>query len=84
MRANLIQVLRKILSAKYDAGLSHKQEINLDNLVARLNTPETQLLKQKLYQEAVTVVRNTQQVLPIISLENKHFAYIGTSGAASQ
>jgi beta-glucosidase-like glycosyl hydrolase len=64
--------VKRILSAKYDAGLSKKQNLLLDNLVARLNKPETKLFNQRLYQEAVTVIRNEQQVLPIISLENKH------------
>ena len=68
--------VKKILSAKYDAGLYRKQQINLDNLIARLNAPETQLLNQKLYEGAITIIRNTQNTLPVTSLENKHFAYI--------
>lgn len=68
--------VKKILASKFDAGLSHKQEINLDNLVARLNSPETKLYSQKLYEAAITVLRNSQNTLPITSLENKHFAYI--------
>ena len=81
-QAQLDSSVVKILSAKYDAGLSKYREINPDNLASRLNTAKTQLLKQKIYQSAVTVVRNAQQVLPIISLENKHFSYIGTAGTA--
>ncbi|MDH5248740.1 MAG: serine hydrolase [Cyclobacteriaceae bacterium] len=68
--------VRKILAAKYDAGLSRKQEINLDNLISRLNSPEASLLNQKLYAEAVTVVRNSENTIPVTSPEGKHFAYI--------
>jgi beta-N-acetylhexosaminidase len=68
--------VKKILASKYAAGLSHKPEINLDNLITRLNAPETQLFSQKLYEAAITVVRNAQNTLPVTSLENKHFAYI--------
>jgi len=72
----LTSTIKKILTAKYDAGLFRKEEINLDNLTQRLNSPKAQLLKQKLYEAAVTVVRNDQKVLPVRVLENKHFAYI--------
>lgn len=81
-QAQLDSSVVKILSAKYDAGLSKRQGIRLDNLVARLNRADTKLLNQKLYENAVTILKNTNQVLPVISLENKHFAYIGTGGTA--
>ncbi len=68
--------VKKILAAKYDAGLSKKVQINLDNLTERLSTPEAQLLKQKLYEAAITVVRNTKNTVPVLSLENKHVAFI--------
>ncbi|HTE30483.1 MAG TPA: glycoside hydrolase family 3 N-terminal domain-containing protein, partial [Chryseolinea sp.] len=68
--------VRKILSAKYDAGLHHPQYINLDNLDSRLNAPSGVVLKQKLYEKAVTVLKNERKILPITSLENKHIAYI--------
>ncbi|MEJ7645100.1 MAG: serine hydrolase [Chryseolinea sp.] len=67
---------RKILSAKYDAGLSKRPEINLENLSARLNSPAGTVLRQKLYEKAVTVIRNDLRTLPIVSLENKRFAYV--------
>ncbi|MBC7850782.1 MAG: serine hydrolase, partial [Chitinophagaceae bacterium] len=68
--------VRKILAAKYKAGLFAKKEINLDNLTAKLTGSGAQLLKQKLYESSITVVRNTNNTLPIASLENKHFAFI--------
>ena len=72
----LTLTVKKILAAKYDAGLFRKQEINLDNLQRKLNSPHAQLLKQQLYEAAITVVRNDQNVLPVQVLENKNFAYI--------
>ncbi len=68
--------VKKILAAKYNAGLSKKPTINLDNLTSRLNSPEALLLKQKLYSSAVTIVKNTSNRLPVASLDDKHFAYI--------
>ncbi len=68
--------VKRILAAKFDAGLSRSHGINLDNLTQRLNTPEATLLNQKLYAEAITIVRNANNTLPIRLLEDKHFAYI--------
>ncbi len=72
----LDRTVRKILSAKYDAGPSRRQEINLDNLAARLNSPQGLVLRQELYKKSVTVLRNDRKTLPIVSLEDKNFAYI--------
>ena len=72
--------VKKILAAKYDAGLFNTAEINLDNLLSKLNPPHAQLLKQKLYEAAITVVRNDQKVLPVRNLENKNFAYVTSVG----
>ncbi|MBA4053943.1 MAG: hypothetical protein C0490_04455, partial [Marivirga sp.] len=68
--------VKKILAAKYQAGLANRKDLNLDNLVMKLSTPGAQLLKQKLYESAITVVRNANETLPVRSLENKHFAFI--------
>ena len=79
----LSRSVKKILAAKYDAGLSVKQDLNLDNLTLRLNSPEAHLLKQKLYEASVTVLRNDKNTLPVSSLENKQFAYITTDATTS-
>lgn len=76
----LTLTVKKILAAKYDAGLFQNPEINLDNLLSKLNTPRAQLLKQQLYEAAVTVVRDDQKVLPVQLLENKNFAYVTSDG----
>lgn len=77
----LDETVKKILSAKYKAGLYQAADVNTDNLIARLNDGESLVLRQKLYESAVTVVKDNKKVIPIKSLENKNFAYI-TSDAA--
>lgn len=74
--------VRKILEAKYQAGLSHHKKINTDNLIDKLNNKHAQLLRRKLYEAAITVISNSKQTLPIHYLENKSFAYI-TSDSTS-
>ena len=75
--AQLDATVRKILTAKYDAGLWRKRSsVNTDNLVLRLNATPARLLNQKLSEASVTVVRDVEKTLPIRTLENKHFAYL--------
>jgi beta-N-acetylhexosaminidase len=75
--AQLDATVRKILTAKYDAGLWRPTPaVNTDNLALRLNTTRAQLLRQKLSEATVTVIRDVQKTLPIKTLENKRFAYL--------
>ncbi len=68
--------IKNILSAKYDAGLSKIKQINTDNLLTRLNSPEALLLKHRLAEAGVTVVRNSSSILPVKILDNKRFVSI--------
>ncbi len=70
--------VRKVLAAKYDAGLWRTPVINTDNLLARLNSPAARLVSQKLYEAAVTVIRDEENIIPVSTLENKHFVYFNT------
>ncbi len=50
--------VKKILSKKYDVGLSQNKFIDTDNLFSKLHSTEAQLLKQHLAEAAVTLVQN--------------------------
>jgi CubicO group peptidase (beta-lactamase class C family) len=50
----------------------------MDNLALRVNNPGAKLLSQKLYENAVTVVKNEDELLPIKMLEDKKLTYIST------
>jgi beta-N-acetylhexosaminidase len=63
--------VKKILAAKYDAGLSGTKKLSAENVIAKLNSLDARLLQQKLYRSAITVVRNNQNLIPVLSLENK-------------
>lgn len=76
--AQLDETVRKILAAKYDAGLSKWEPLYTDNLSLRLNSPESKVLKQQIYNQAVTLVRNPDGLLPIRQLEDKKIAFIPT------
>lgn len=66
--------VKKILRAKYWAGLNRYAPINIDNLIADLNRPEAQAIKFKLYQEAITVVKDQNDLLPLRALDTRHIA----------
>ncbi len=65
--------VKKVLAAKYDAGLHHVSPIDTDNLFEKLHTRESLLLKHRLTEAAVTMVKNENNFLPIQSLENRSF-----------
>lgn len=74
--AQLDATVKKILAAKYDAGLWRKQQVNTNNLVQRLTTTKSRLFNLKLTEASITVVRDVQKMLPVRTLENRHFAYL--------
>lgn len=73
---HLNNTVKKILAAKYDAGLSEKNDLSKDNLLLKLNPDNAKVLQQHLFRETITVVKNADNTIPILSLENKKFASI--------
>jgi beta-N-acetylhexosaminidase len=66
--------VRKILAAKYFAGLHRYQPVELKNLHQDLNPPQAKALRTKLYEQATTIVRNQGNLLPFLILEKQKFA----------
>lgn len=68
--------VRKILRAKYWAGLNQYKPIQMLNLEGDLNSPEAQALKQELCNAAVTVVENQNDLMPIQRLDTTRIASV--------
>jgi beta-glucosidase-like glycosyl hydrolase/CubicO group peptidase (beta-lactamase class C family) len=68
--------VKKILKFKYKAGLNLYKPIAMDHLYQDLNSPENRALQYELYENALTVLKNTTSVLPIKNLENQKIAYV--------
>jgi beta-glucosidase-like glycosyl hydrolase/CubicO group peptidase (beta-lactamase class C family) len=68
--------VRKILMAKYWAGLHKYQPIKLDNLHEDLNTNQDLVLHRELVKKSITVVKNHQDILPVQNLEKQNIAYV--------
>ncbi|MFV8378082.1 glycoside hydrolase family 3 N-terminal domain-containing protein [Flavobacterium sp. LB3R33] len=68
--------VKKILKFKYKAGLNSYKPIITENLYNDLNTSENSALQYELYENAITVLKNTAAVLPIKNLEKQKIAYV--------
>ncbi|CAN0606773.1 unnamed protein product, partial [Ectocarpus sp. 12 AP-2014] len=74
--AHLSSSVKKILMAKYKAGLHNYQPIELENLYEDLNSIENDLIYEEAMENAITVAKNNFSLLPIKKLENKKIAYV--------
>ena len=74
--ARLALSVKKILMAKYKVGLNNYQPISLKNLSKDLNRPEDDILYEELLENAITVVKNENNLVPLTHLEVKTLAYV--------
>lgn len=72
----LAHSVKKILMAKYKVGLNNYKPVGNYNLVKDLNSIKNDVLNEKLFESAITVVKNENSNLPLIRLENKNIAYV--------
>jgi len=72
----LNQSVQKILKAKYWAGLNRYTPIKEDGIQNDISTIKDQLLFRTLMKEAITVVKNNNETLPIKELVNNKIAYV--------
>ena len=77
----LAHSVKKILSAKYKAGLHQFEPIKTTNLVADLNRQKDDVLYQQLMENAITLVQNNNQILPLKNLELHKIAYVTMGNA---
>ncbi|WP_225986357.1 glycoside hydrolase family 3 N-terminal domain-containing protein [Rufibacter sp. LB8] len=68
--------VRKMLHAKYWAGLNQLTPVDTENLSADLSRPVSAVLQQQLYEQAVTVVANKNNLLPFRALDTLQFASV--------
>jgi beta-N-acetylhexosaminidase len=71
----LAESVKKILRYKFKAGLNKYQPIEGINLYNDLNPISNEALQYELYENAVTVVKNDEVILPIKNL-NQKIAYV--------
>ncbi len=71
------QKVKKVLGFKYDLKLVKRPpSISRKNLYKDLRSPQAKALQRKLYQKALTIVKNKQNLLPFRRLDTLTFAAI--------
>lgn len=68
--------VKKILRYKYLAGLNDYKPIEIPFLYQDINSPEVEAFQYELYENAVTVLKNEEEILPIKNIENEKIAYV--------
>lgn len=68
--------VKKILKYKYKSGLNNYKPIETANLVNELNTSYSNSLLYKLYENAITVVKNDNEIVPITNYAKNKIAYV--------
>ena len=77
--ARLEESCKKILRYKYRAGLNHYKPVSTANLMTDLKKKTYTDLRQQLYEEAVTVLRNENEVIPLVNNKKIAVVTIGNS-----
>ncbi len=82
LEQQLTTSVKKILGAKFDAGLQHSRKIDTDNLFKKLHPPISYLVKHQLAEASVTVLKNENNSLPIRALEHHSFVSLSIGKGA--
>ena len=72
----LEQSVKKILKYKYKAGLNTFKPIAISNLIKDINPLANEALQYQLYENAITVLKNEKNILPIKDLNLQKIAYV--------
>ena len=71
--------VKKILKAKFWAGLNSYKPIELAGLGSYLNSKKANDLKTELFEQAVTIIKNQDNILPFVHLDTTTFASVAIS-----
>lgn len=71
---------RKVLSYKFALGLNCRQHIDLNGIVADINSGDAEALAHKMWAKAITVVRNDSALLPLKDLDKTRIAVLSVGG----
>ena len=82
--ARVEESCKKILKFKYRAGLNHYHPKSAAFLLNELNRSEYRVLKQQLYDEAVTMLRNEDETLPLKAGQKIALVTIGKNSNAQR
>ncbi|MDR1516619.1 MAG: serine hydrolase, partial [Dysgonamonadaceae bacterium] len=76
--------VKKILAYKYILIAQNKQPIAIKGLNNRINTPYAKWLKQKLYNESLTLLKNEEELLPLKNLDKTRIASVAIGASRKE
>ncbi|MBB4119263.1 beta-glucosidase-like glycosyl hydrolase/CubicO group peptidase (beta-lactamase class C family) [Mesonia hippocampi] len=68
--------VKKILMAKYQAGLNNLTPVDRAELVEDLNTEANDVLYEELLENAITLIKNDTGIIPVKDLAEEKIAYV--------
>ncbi|MBX7243491.1 MAG: serine hydrolase [Bacteroidia bacterium] len=77
---DLETAVKRILRTKYRLNLSKRSYVNLGYTLETLNNSSAKILKKELYEAAVTLPKNENNLIPLGSLESLNIAYVQVGG----
>lgn len=72
-KRRLEESVKKILLTKYFLGLNNKTEIKTQNINNEINTEAHSKMAQKIYQNAITLIKNQKNTLPLAKNEEIYY-----------
>lgn len=75
--------VQRVLRAKYQAGLDTRTTVDTTRLYEQLNSSYARWIKQQLYEQATTVVRNEDKLLPVTVLDTTTFASLALGASVA-
>jgi hypothetical protein len=78
----LAHSVKKILTAKFKAQLNKFKPIETTNLITDLNDETNDALNEEIFINAITALKNTDEILPIIKEEKIAFVHLGDGNSA--
>lgn len=65
---------KRVLTCKYQAGLNDFKPVKISSLYADLHTPHDENLNLELYENAITVISNQENTIPVCNLDTLKIA----------
>lgn len=75
--------VKRVLRAKYQVGLDTRTIVDTTQLADKLDSSYTRWVKQQLYEQAVTIVRNERDILPVGVLDTASFASLALGASVA-
>jgi beta-N-acetylhexosaminidase len=75
-QSDIDEKCRKMLAVKYWTGLHQFQPVAAQNIASDLNPPQAHLLNRRLFEAAITVLKNDRAMLPLQELDTLRIASV--------